>query len=165
MPLESRRRRSSRPVTRQHANGHITNQMNFTYRTPSPLEEGCKEVNAYKRDIAGRWHGLACLRRADADEEANVEHGSRHGDRGPEQRLATTERISSEDQEAAAHDHLDDAIDAGGEETRFGAVEAEILEDLRSVVVAVFVLASLALFLQLRKVLHCVSASHLLAYH
>lgn len=107
-----------------------------TYRSPTPLEERREEIDAHKRDVAGRRYGLALLRRADTDEETDVEHGSCHCNGSPEQRLTTTEGVSSEEEKAAAHDHLDYAVDAGGEEAGFRAVQTKVLEDLGRVVVA-----------------------------
>ena len=106
-----------------------------THRTPAPLEEGREEVDANKCNIAGGADRLACLRRSDAHEDTDVHHRHTHGDRSPEERLATSEGVGCEDQEEAAHDHLNDAVNTGGEETDLRAVKAEVLEDLGSVYV------------------------------
>jgi len=45
-----------------------------TYRTPAPLEEGREEVDADKRDVAGRADRCVRLRGSDAHEETDVQH-------------------------------------------------------------------------------------------
>jgi hypothetical protein len=97
------------------------------------LEEGREEVDADKRDIAGRADRCVRLRRSDAHEQTDVKHRQTHGNRSPEERLAASKRVGCEDQEQTAHDHLDNAVNASGEETRLGAVKTEVLEDLGSV--------------------------------
>lgn len=104
-----------------------------TYRSPAPLEEGSEEVDADEREVAGRNDGLALLGRRDAHEETDIQHRQAHGNRCPEERLATPERVGCEDQEQTAHDHLDDTVDTSGEETGLGAGETEVLENLGSV--------------------------------
>ena len=104
-----------------------------THRTPAPLEEGREEVDADKGDIAGGADGCVRLRRGDAHEQTDVKHRQTHGNRSPEERLATSKRVGCEDQEQTAHDHLDNSVDASCEETRLGAVKTEVLEDLGSV--------------------------------
>ena len=56
-------------------------------------------------------------------------------DGSPEERATTTKRISSEDQEAEAADHLDNTVDASGEELDVVTDKTESLEDLGRVVV------------------------------
>jgi hypothetical protein len=107
-----------------------------TYGTPAPLKEGCEEVDADKRDVACGRYRFVLLRGSDAHEDTDVKHRETHGDRGPEQRFATSEGVGGEDQEQAAHDHLDDAVDAGCEETGLGAVETKVGEDLRSIYIS-----------------------------
>ena len=89
--------------------------VSMTYRTPTPLEERGKEVNANERHVASGNDGLIFLWRRNAYEETNVEHGQTHRDGGPEERLATSEGVGGEDEEESAHDHLDDAIDSSGD--------------------------------------------------
>lgn len=104
-----------------------------TYWTPAPLEERSEEVDTDESDVTSRNHRLVLLWWCDAHKQTDVHHCQTHGDRSPEKRLATSERVGGEDQEQAAHDHLDDTVDAGGEETGLGAGETEVLEDLRSI--------------------------------
>ena len=104
-----------------------------TYRTPAPLEEGREEVDADKRDVAGRADRCVRLRRSDAHEETDVQHRQTHGNRSPEERLATSKRVGCEDQEQTAHDHLDNAVDTSREKTRLSAVKTKVLEDLGSI--------------------------------
>jgi hypothetical protein len=100
-------------------------------RSPTPLEERRKEVNADERDVTGRRDGCVFLRRSDAHEDSDVHHRQTHGDRGPEKRLAASKRVGGEDQEASAHDHLDDAVYASGKETRLGTIQPQVGKDLR----------------------------------
>jgi hypothetical protein len=104
-----------------------------TYRTPAPLEEGREEVDANKCDIAGRADRCVRLRRSDAHEETDVQHRQTHGNRSPEERPATSKGVGCEDQEQTAHDHLDNAVNTGGEETCLSAVETKVLENLGSI--------------------------------
>jgi hypothetical protein len=101
-------------------------------RSPAPLEEGRKEVDADERDVASRRNGCILLRRSNAHEDTDVHHRQTHGDRSPEKRLATSKRIGGEDQEASAHD---DTVDASGEEAGLGTIQAQVGKDLRRVVV------------------------------
>lgn len=104
-----------------------------TYWTPAPLEERGEKVDADKSEVSGRNHGLIRLRRCDAYEETHVEHRQAHGDRCPEKRPAAPERVGCEDEEKTTHDHLDDTVNARGEETDCSATEAQVVEDLRGI--------------------------------
>lgn len=120
-----------------------------TYRTPAPLEEGREEVDADERDISGRADRCVRLRGGDAHEETNVQHRQTHGNRSPEQRPATSEGVGCEDQEQTAHDHLDNAVNASGEETRLSAVKTKVLEDLRSIYITLVADTSRSIALQI----------------
>ena len=126
-------------------------------RAPAELEKSSPEIDAGNGDISeGRdlfvmsaWQSSsrkrASRRRAtywlaldgwlhsavDADD---VQHNGQ-GTARPQQSPAATERISNEEEEHGAGRHLDDAVDARGEERRVGAGHAQVLEDLRGVVV------------------------------
>ena len=120
-----------------------------THRSPAPLEEGREEVDADERDISGRADRCVRLRGSDAHEETNVQHRQTHGNRSPEQRPATSEGVGCEDQEQTAHDHLDNAVNASGEETRLSAVETKVLEDLRSIYITLVADTSRSIALQI----------------
>lgn len=109
--------------------------VNPAHGPPAPLEERREEVDADERHVAGRRDGLALLRRRDAHVQAHVHHAAAHGDGGPEEGAPAAQRVGGEDEEAEAHEDFDDAVDAGGEEAGFGAVEAKVGEDLGGVVV------------------------------
>lgn len=102
---------------------------------PAELEAGGEEEDADEGDVAGGDDRRALLGRGDADVQADVQHAEGLGDGGPEQGAAAAERVGDEDEEDGAADHLDDAVDAGGEEVGGVAGDAEVLEDLRGVVV------------------------------
>jgi hypothetical protein len=106
------------------------------YRSPSPLEERCKQVDAHECDVPGTCHRLVLLRWRDAHEQTDVHHGETHGNRSPEEGLATSQRVGGEDQEQTTHQHLDDTVNSCGEKTDGSALQSEVREDLRGVVVA-----------------------------
>ena len=108
---------------------------NPTHWSPSELEEGCEEEDHDNGNITGWRYGFACHGRVEAHVKANVEHGEALGDGGPKKRLAAAESVGNENQEDATGQHLDDAVNAGGEEGGFGAAEAEVLEQGGGVVV------------------------------
>ena len=97
------------------------------------MEEGREEVDADKGDIAGGADGCVRLRRGDAHEQTDVKHRQTHGNRSPEERLATSKGVGCEYQEQTAHDHLDNAVNTGGEKTCLSAVKTKVLEDLESI--------------------------------
>lgn len=79
--------------------------------------------------------GLADDRWVEAHVEPDVEHGETLGNRCPEQRATTTQRVDSKNQETETGDHLDDTVDTGGEELNLVTLKTERLEDLGCVIV------------------------------
>ena len=76
--------------------GRYLRHDNPAARSPSELEEGCKEEDAGQCEVADAGDGLACDRGLEANIEADHEHGAALGDGGPEERAATTERVGGE---------------------------------------------------------------------
>ena len=98
---------------------------------PTKLEEAGVEENADKRKVTGSRYGLALNRWVNAHVETNVEHGETLGDRSPKERTAATKRVSSEDEESKAANHLDDAVDSSGEELILVTLETKGPEEIK----------------------------------
>ncbi|KAI7028375.1 hypothetical protein KC355_g44 [Hortaea werneckii] len=101
-----------------------------TYGTPAELESSREEVNSNEGDVAGPTDRRAILGRTKADVEAEVEHHDCHHGSGPDEGQFAAESVDEEDEEEEAGDHLDDAVDARGEEGVGVAGDAEVGEDL-----------------------------------
>ena len=124
---------SERNVQSTKTGSRNLRDINPAHWSPTPLEEGSEQVDADEGDVAGRRNGLVLLRWRDTDEKTDVHHRTTHGNRGPEQRFATTERVGGKNEKETAHGHLDHAVDPRGEKTDLGALQSEVFEDLRCV--------------------------------
>ena len=79
------------------------------------------QVDTGDGNIAKGGHGLAVDWRLDGTVDTNQVHDESHANRCPQKTLTATQGIGNKGQETGGRDHLDDAVDTGGEETRVGA--------------------------------------------
>lgn len=109
--------------------------VNPAHRSPAELEGRGKEVHCHEGHVSGRRDGSTWNGRVEADIKADVKHADEHGEGGPDERQAPTQRVGKEGNEDGAGAHLDYAVNPGGEEPGSSSRNPEGPKDGRRVVV------------------------------
>lgn len=105
------------------------------HRTPPELKRRGVEIHHHQCAVAGSWDRGARHGRVEAAVKTEVEHAETHEVAGPDEGPAAAEGVGEEEDEDGAGTHLDDAVDARGEEGLGVACYAEVGEDDGGVVV------------------------------
>lgn len=126
IPLSSSSKRDIQP---SEAGSRDLGDVDPAHRTPAELESSCEEVNGNEGDVAGSTDRRTIFGRTEADVETEVEHHDCHHGSGPDEGEFAAEGVDEEDEKEKAGDHLNDAVDARGEEGVGVAGDAEVGED------------------------------------